>query len=282
MSKSLRVLLATTLMLLMSICPVLAAEYTPNDSERSEIQRLTDRYFALLDAQDYVGAYSMQTPGLQTMMPFADFEAMMKSSKEKLGPLVERQQTKTTWHLDPDNAPRPGLYVAVDFVSHYKNANQHSEYLIWYRGSKKEPFLLTRHETNFMLDKDATVLAQQEAQPQAQEQPPLEEAKGNVIGYPTVEAARKALVARDGVKVRPMQDGWLVIEDPSENAVWSFSPEGHPSYPAVVKRYTYQEAGKVMLGMTALCQAEKKPCDDLIRQFQEMNKKVIESADSRH
>jgi len=43
----------------------------------------------------------------------------------------------------------------------------------------------------------------------------------------------------------------------------------------VVKRELKQnDKGDVFIEMTALCQAQKEPCDRLIKEFQEMNNKV--------
>ncbi|HEY5972732.1 MAG TPA: DUF4019 domain-containing protein [Pseudoxanthomonas sp.] len=253
--------------------PAICANYTSSTAEALEVQRLTDTYFQLLDSRKYADAYAMQSPNMQATMPFHEWFAATQDTARVLGPRIERTQTGITWYLDPPNSPGPGLYVAVDFQSRFANSRQHNEYLVWYRKTSSDPFKLIRHETNFLVDDNASAAEEDSVRIV---EPPLEEADGHPIGFPTVQAARESLTTRSDVKVRPMQDGWLVVEDPSENAIWSFAPAGHPAYPAAVKRFTYEKDGSVMLGMSALCQAGKADCDNLIRQFQEMNRKVID------
>ena len=106
-------------------------------------------------------------------------------------------------------------------------------------------------------------------------QPPLPEAKGSTIGYPTVAAALKDLRGRPGVKVR-VENGWTIVEDSGDKsmALWSFTPEGHPAHPAAVKRTTFEKQGEVWIDMKVLCQAAKEPCDKLVREFQELNDRI--------
>jgi hypothetical protein len=257
-----------------------AESFIPSTADSAEIQRLTDTYFKLLDNRDYAAAYAMQTPGMQATMPFHEWLAVSQQSRQQMGDLQERKQAKVTWYLDPPDSPGPGLYAAVDFVSRYANSRQHSEYLIWFRKKKPDAFMLTRHETTFLVDQVSN--ADTDSMPAAGAQPvaslpkakPLEEAEGDVIGFQNVDTARSALTARQGTKTQLMEDGWVVIHDSSDRSIWSFTPAEHPAHPAVVKRYVYEENGHVMLGMKALCQAGKSACDQLIRQFQEMNEQL--------
>ncbi|MFT3807258.1 DUF4019 domain-containing protein [Arenimonas sp.] len=244
-----------------------AAEHVPTAQESAVIDRLTGEYFRALDAGEYDKAYAMQTPELQAMAGLSEWSAYMRDEAKTLGRPLSRKQAKLTWYLDPPNSPRPGLYVAVDFQSTYANAQQGSEYVIWFRGHDEFDFRLMRHEQNFMHDA---------AKGKAAEPDPLPESDANAIGYATVEEARKALTSRKDAEVRPMQEGWLVVNTPADNAIWTFTPAGHPAYPAVVKRFWFEKNGSMMMGMTALCQAAKEPCDALMRDFQELNQKMAE------
>lgn len=250
-------------------------DYIPSEAERIEVQRLTDTYLELLDDRNYAAAYAMQGDSLQAITPFHEWFAVSEQSRQHLGDNKERKQTGTTWYLDPPDSPGPGLYAAVDFQSRYENSKQHSEYLVWVRKKGTDRFELMRHETTFLANDPQSTDAPLSGYMDSQEpQPPLPEAASGAIGFPNVEAARTALSTRDNAVVRTMQDGWMVIEDPADNSVWSFTPLGHPAHPAVVKRYVFSRDGSVMLGMDALCQAGKQECDQLIRQFQKMNKEA--------
>jgi hypothetical protein len=102
------------------------------------------------------------------------------------------------------------------------------------------------------------------------------------IGYPTVAAAFQALRHKSGVKIsNPL--GWTVIEDKSKAGfiLWSFVPQGHPAYPAVVRRQIVQNAGGIYVAMNVLCEAPKLPCDKLVAEFKALNTKVREDMKRR-
>lgn len=103
------------------------------------------------------------------------------------------------------------------------------------------------------------------------------------IGYPTVDAALQALQSKDGVVVS-RRDGWTIIDDStgSDRSLWSFTPPEHPAHPAAVKRTVHESNGSVWIDMTALCQAEKEPCDTLIEEFKTLNEKIRDSMSQQH
>lgn len=103
---------------------------------------------------------------------------------------------------------------------------------------------------------------------------PLPEAGHSTIGYETVAEALAALKAKPGAEVSETPDGWTVIRDGS--ALWSFTPDGHAAHPSAVKREPVTSDGKTVLNMTVLCQAEKIPCDDLVREFTRMNEELTQ------
>lgn len=118
----------------------------------------------------------------------------------------------------------------------------------------------------------------------AQSEQPIQESPGasKSLGYSSVSEALASLKAKPGVSISK-PDGWVIITEPAPAfAIWSFTPEGHYAYPAVVRRAIKQEpTGAVSVDMTALCQAEKDPCDRLIREFQQLNERMREQVRSR-
>jgi hypothetical protein len=101
------------------------------------------------------------------------------------------------------------------------------------------------------------------------------------IGYPSVAAALQALQHKSGVNI-VNQGGWTVIDDPSEQTIWSFTPPGHPAYPAAVRRQIVKGDSGFSLKMSILCQAAKQPCDKLVADFQELNNKMRENINRSH
>src|SRR5882672_10657895 len=104
---------------------------------------------------------------------------------------------------------------------------------------------------------------------------PLPEVAESDIGYQSPQAALDALRSKLGTRIF-VQQGWTIVEDRESASVWSFAPEKHPAYPAVVKRTTYEKDGKVYIGMQVKCGATKDACDALVREFQELNERLKE------
>ena len=103
---------------------------------------------------------------------------------------------------------------------------------------------------------------------------------GANIGYSNVAEALLSLTRKPGVQVNVTQpDGWTIVNDPSPVfTIWSFTPHGHPAHPAVVRRILQQDkSGNVAVEMVALCEAEKEPCDQLLRDFQLLNEQMKNS-----
>jgi len=111
---------------------------------------------------------------------------------------------------------------------------------------------------------------------------PLPEAPRSSFGYPTVEAALTALRAKPGVDIRE-REGWIIITDKESGnpALWSFTPPGHPAHPSAVKRIVTEKDGAVYIEMKVLCQAQKNPCDALVREFQALNDRIKEEQEKR-
>lgn len=87
------------------------------------------------------------------------------------------------------------------------------------------------------------------------------------VGYPSVAAALSDLRQKAGVTMRDWR-GWTVAEDTANKTIWSFTPQGHPAHPAVVKRQVVEEGGVLKVKTDAICEAKKPDCDRLIAQFQ--------------
>ena len=97
--------------------------------------------------------------------------------------------------------------------------------------------------------------------------------EGRGVGYPTVAAALKALKARSDVNIS-VEEGWTILNQKPANTIWSFTPSNHPAHPAVVKRAIVLRDGAVGMDMTALCQASKTACDQLMVEFEQLNERM--------
>ena len=97
--------------------------------------------------------------------------------------------------------------------------------------------------------------------------------------FPTTVDYISAAEAREGVRNNPdarfeTQDGWTIARDTARRTVWAFVPKDDPAYPAVVRRIVVERNSQVRVDMHVLCDADKAICDDLRRQFRELNEDI--------
>ncbi|MCI3135247.1 hypothetical protein [Phenylobacterium aquaticum] len=99
---------------------------------------------------------------------------------------------------------------------------------------------------------------------------PLPEQPDSDIGYHSVAMAYVDLSTKPGIEISN-QNGWTIATDVAAKTIWSFAPQGDPSYPTVVRRQVVQEAGAVVIKTRVLCEATKATCDAVVQQFEGLN-----------
>ncbi len=116
----------------------------------------------------------------------------------------------------------------------------------------------------------------------ADEPPPLPESPHSTIGYPNVAAAMDALLANREAALR-VESGWTIFEEEVQGSgvIWTFTPENHPAHPAVVRRALVEKGGALVIEMAVHCEAAKAPCDQLVRDFQNLNQRLVAATDER-
>ena len=92
------------------------------------------------------------------------------------------------------------------------------------------------------------------------------------VGYETVRAAYEGLKNDPAAKARSNQ-GWLLVNVSSgtNEGMWSFTPQGDPSFPAVVRRKLVEREGQLFVEMGVLCGGPKEACDQLVAAFNTLN-----------
>jgi hypothetical protein len=90
------------------------------------------------------------------------------------------------------------------------------------------------------------------------------------LGYKKVADALAALKKSPDAKLSH-PGGWTTyaIQKP-EVAVWSFVPQGHEAYPAVVRRLVRKTDEGTFVEMKVLCEAKQDACRRLAVHFQQM------------
>ncbi len=114
-------------------------------------------------------------------------------------------------------------------------------------------------------------------------QPHGAHAQSPTIPYANVAAALAALNARDGAgTIVTHSDDWTLVNEPGASAQWSFTPQGHPAHPALVRRIVKRGAGGDLSVETAsLCEAGADACTRLLQEFEAMNPRIIQAIRAR-
>jgi hypothetical protein len=111
--------------------------------------------------------------------------------------------------------------------------------------------------------------------------PAANAAETSSIGYASVAEAMSSLRARPDVTIH-IKAGWTIVDDRAHGILWSFTPPGHPAYPAAVKRVLTNRDGGWYVDTLMLCEAEKAACDKLAQDFYDLNDKMRRSIPHRH
>lgn len=103
------------------------------------------------------------------------------------------------------------------------------------------------------------------------------------IPYKTVAEALAALKARDGNGTIVTQgDGWTTVNEPLAHAQWSFPPQGHAAYPALVRRIAVTaKDGQVSIATSTICEAPAEACKALVVEFEGMNDRITQALRAR-
>jgi len=111
--------------------------------------------------------------------------------------------------------------------------------------------------------------------------PAMTAAETSSIGYSSVAEALSSLRARPDVTIQ-IKAGWTIVDDRAHGILWSFTPPGHPAYPAAVKRILVTRDGGWYVDTRMLCEAEKEPCDKLAQDFYDLNDNMRRSIPHKH
>jgi hypothetical protein len=98
----------------------------------------------------------------------------------------------------------------------------------------------------------------------------LPESNSSSVGYKTVAEALASLKEMKDTSFSLVR-GWTIVTDQAHLTVWSFAPKTDASYPAVVKRMVTSFGSGSKVTMSVLCEADKTSCDNLVREFYNMN-----------
>ncbi|HEX5412364.1 MAG TPA: hypothetical protein VFZ27_10950 [Terriglobia bacterium] len=77
--------------------------------------------------------------------------------------MITRKILKVTWTKDPQQAPFPGVYAAVDISARYQKADRFCGYLVLYQHRSGGDFEVMREEQNFIDNTTAEKMEEQQS-----------------------------------------------------------------------------------------------------------------------
>lgn len=259
--------------------------WSPAAAQQSDAIAVARAFLASADSGDARSAYARFSKVNQRDQSLAQYADRLTQFNTQAGAVLERRITRQTWSKDPAASPGPGTYVAFDLISRFDRIERHCGYLVLFQAPRGGEFRIVRTEEAFLDNATANQIADQQSAEAVEDawdalsatcpnypRRPLPEGDSG-IGYSTVAEALAGLKGKAGVKFMK-EDGWDVAVEDNPLTFWSFPPAGHPAYPSVVKRQIVEEGGVVSVQMGVHCEADKPPCDDLVRTFKQLNARL--------
>ena len=143
--------LLLTFLLLSWIGLLQSAHAEQNYPREAEAIQVATEWLNLLDSGQSKESFGQLTETFKGNLTEVLWRDQMTATKQTLGALENRKLRRVVVYQDPDNAPLPGTYVAVEFDSSYQRASSHFQYVMLHSLSG-EPFKVMRHEQFFALN----------------------------------------------------------------------------------------------------------------------------------
>lgn len=193
--------------------------WQPNEKQKHLVETQFKKYKALLHNKKYEEAFQLHTSDFKQVMPFDKWLHTLKSSLKGTGGNSKYVATKITWYKNSSNAPKLGIYSAVDYECSYANFNTCTGFVILY-SEQGDNFAITRTEENRVVKNEAELL--QEQKTKASDNSPTTE---DVDQTPNV-------ICDIGPATKNYGDApWLVYSCNDKQSVIFVSDTGNPAMP---------------------------------------------------
>lgn len=120
------------------------SDWKPAAADEADVRRIFQSYYARRDAGDFRAARAMFSP--EAVAEDSSWPKQMAEFNEQVG-TGTRRIASLTWYVNPDSAPHPGVYVAVDFVGDFAGTHFYCGYIVLFR-TAPGTYEITREEQN--------------------------------------------------------------------------------------------------------------------------------------
>lgn len=130
-----------------------APGWIPTEDQEAMARKAALNFLKAKDEGKYAEAFALFAPTMKSYLSLDQFQAAEREGMSKRGRLISNTIVKVTWTKDPENAPFPGVYAAIDIAAKYANADRHCGYIVAYQSPSGGTFMVMREESTF-LDND--------------------------------------------------------------------------------------------------------------------------------
>ncbi|HYI64257.1 MAG TPA: hypothetical protein VEW71_05160 [Allosphingosinicella sp.] len=127
--------------------PPAPADWRASDQDDTDVRAATMGYFAAVDAGDAARVHAMWIEAERAARPLEARVEALRRFRSLAGAPGAHRIVRLTWYVNPQGAPRPGIYVAADYERAYAGLHFNCGYLIWFREAAGR-YALTREETS--------------------------------------------------------------------------------------------------------------------------------------
>ena len=144
-----------------------APGWIPSAALEDEADAMLKSYFRAFDMGNDRGSWELTDDGFKSITTFAEFQAGNVKVRNDVGRLKKLSVLKVTWTKDPAEAPRQGIYVAIDIAGQFTKAKRQCGYVVLFKTTESDSFRLARIENNFMTDATYRSIAKQKSPKEA-------------------------------------------------------------------------------------------------------------------
>lgn len=124
------------------------------DSIKAKAREFTNKFLSAKRRGNYREAYELLTPGMKSTSNYVDWEKKEADYRDLSGEFASRNIWRITIYDNPENSPKPGIYIAADYESEFNNIPVHCGYVIWYLHTpESKDFKVMREEYGYIENK---------------------------------------------------------------------------------------------------------------------------------
>ena len=140
--------------ILCGLCLAQSVTEDVNHPRRSEAIETATAWLDLLESGKSRESFERLTEIFKSNLTEEGWKESIDEDRVTLGKLKTRELKRAVIYGDPENAPLPGTYAAVEFDSVYEHARKHFQYVILH-SFDTEPFKIMRRESKQLINRSS-------------------------------------------------------------------------------------------------------------------------------